>query len=53
MKAIMIAAFTAFISTASLAQDYRYGLYLSPMIYWFGTDLDNLSNKGARAGLRN
>ena len=50
IRAILIAGFTAFISTASLAQDYRYGLYLSPMISWFGTDVDNISNKGARAG---
>ncbi len=49
-KAIMIAVFSAFILQASLAQDYRYGLYLSPMISWFGTDVDNISNKGARAG---
>lgn len=50
MKAMMIAVLTAFISTASFSQDYRYGLYLSPMISWFGTDVDNVSNKGARAG---
>jgi len=49
-KAIMIAVFLAFILQASFAQDYRYGLYLSPMITWFGTDVDNISNKGARAG---
>jgi hypothetical protein len=46
----MIALFTAFILPAALAQDYRYGLYLSPMISWFGTDVDNVSNKGVRAG---
>jgi len=50
MKAIMVVAFAASISTASFAQDYRYGLYLSPMISWFGTDVENVSNKGARAG---
>lgn len=50
MKPIMIALFTAFILPAALAQDYRYGLYLSPMISWFGTDVDNVSNKGVRAG---
>lgn len=49
-KAIMIAVFSAFILQVSSAQDYRYGLYLYPMITWFGTDVDNISNKGARAG---
>jgi len=50
MKTIMIALFTSFISLVTFAQDYRYGLYLSPMISWFGTDVDKVSNKGVRAG---
>jgi len=33
-----------------VAQDYRYGLYTSPVISWFRTDVENVSNKGARAG---
>ncbi len=33
-----------------LAQDYRYGIYTAPVISWFRTDVEDVSNKGARAG---
>jgi hypothetical protein len=33
-----------------VAQDYRYGLYTAPVISWFRTDVETVSNKGARAG---
>jgi len=33
-----------------LAQDYRYGVYTAPVISWFRTDVEDVSNKGARAG---
>lgn len=32
------------------AQDYRYGIYMAPVISWFRTDVENVSNKGARGG---
>jgi hypothetical protein len=32
------------------AQDYRYGIYVSPLISWFRTDIDEVKNEGARAG---
>jgi hypothetical protein len=34
----------------SIAQDYRYGVYAAPVISWFRTDAEDVSNKGARAG---
>jgi len=33
-----------------LAQDYRYGVYTAPVISWFRTDVEDVSNKGARTG---
>jgi len=33
-----------------MAQDYRYGIYTAPVISWFRTDVEDVSNKGARAG---
>jgi len=33
-----------------LSQDYRYGVYTAPVISWFRTDVEDVSNKGARAG---
>jgi hypothetical protein len=35
----------------TIAQDYRYGIYAAPVISWFRTDVEDVSNKGARAGL--
>ncbi len=32
------------------AQDYRYGIYVSPLISWFKTNIDEVKNEGARAG---
>jgi len=34
----------------SVAQDYRYGIYTAPLISWFRTDVEDVSNKGARTG---
>lgn len=34
----------------SIAQDYRYGIYVAPAISWFKTDVVNVNNKGARTG---
>jgi hypothetical protein len=33
-----------------LAQDYRYGVYATPVISWFKTDIKEVKNQGARAG---
>lgn len=33
-----------------IAQDYRYGVYAAPVISWFRTDVEDVRNKGARAG---
>lgn len=33
-----------------LAQDYRYGVYTAPVISWFRTDVEDVRNRGARAG---
>lgn len=35
---------------SATAQDYRYGVYVTPVISWFRTDAEDVSNKGARAG---
>ena len=32
------------------AQDLRFGAYASPVLTWFNTDIDEVSNQGARAG---
>ncbi len=33
------------------AQDLRYGVYVSPLISWFKTDIDEVKNDGSRAGI--
>lgn len=37
-------------TTVGKAQDYRFGIYASPMISWFSPDVSEISNEGARAG---
>jgi hypothetical protein len=32
------------------AQYYRFGVYISPVVSWFSTDIDDVKNEGARAG---
>lgn len=32
------------------AQDLRFGIYASPVLSWFKTDIDEVKNQGARAG---
>lgn len=44
---MMIALFFPQLLTA---QDYRFGVYVSPVISWFRTDIDEVKNQGARAG---
>ena len=31
-------------------QDYRFGIYASPVISWFNTDISEVRNEGSRAG---
>ena len=51
-----LARITAFLAVLFLpgsllnGQDYRYGIYISPLISWFRTDIDEVKNEGARAG---
>ncbi|MDP4222644.1 MAG: porin family protein [Bacteroidota bacterium] len=33
------------------AQNYTYGVYISPLISWFRTDIDEVKNEGSRAGI--
>ncbi|NSW95480.1 MAG: PorT family protein [Bacteroidales bacterium] len=32
------------------SQDFRFGIYANPVISWFGTDVSDVKNEGARAG---
>ncbi len=44
-------AFVILLSTTMLkAQDYRFGVYFSPVISWFNPDVSEIVNEGARAG---
>jgi len=45
---ISLAILSAEISTA---QDLRFGVYLSPAITWFSTDITEVNNQGSRTGL--
>jgi hypothetical protein len=49
-QVILFVTITLITGSTVVAQDYRYGLYVSPAISWFRTDVDDVSNKGARAG---
>lgn len=45
--------FTLLLLTATpaiKAQDYRFGVYASPLISWFSPDVSKIDNEGARAG---
>ncbi len=45
--------FTLLLLTATpaiKAQDYRFGVYASPLISWFSPDVSEIENEGARAG---
>jgi len=33
------------------AQDYRFGIYLNPVISWFNTDIYEVKNQGSRGGI--
>lgn len=52
-KSLLVAfAFMIASSVGALkAQDLRFGIYASPVISWFSTDISEVRNEGARAGL--
>ncbi len=52
MKRIILSlTLLSFIATSSIkAQDYRFGVYASPLISWFSPDVSEIRNEGARAG---
>lgn len=51
IRNMIIAILVIFITGPDIdAQDYRYGIYASPAISWFKTDVEEVRNKGARAG---
>ena len=49
-RSVLIIAILLAVTSLTMAQNYRYGLYVSPLISWFRTDLDEVRNEGARAG---
>jgi hypothetical protein len=49
-KIILFLIIALIVNGIADAQDYRYGIYAAPVISWFRTDAENISNKGARAG---
>jgi hypothetical protein len=52
-KKIFLFFLITLISAVTLiAQDYRYGIYATPVISWFKTDIDEVKNQGARAGFK-
>lgn len=48
--AIVLIVFLVLSGKIADAQDYRFGVYLSPVISWFNTDIDEVRNQGARPG---
>jgi len=49
-KIFLFFMITLIMCRVSVAQDYRYGIYVAPAISWFKTDVENVNNKGARTG---
>lgn len=49
-KIILLLIIALFPVKLLIAQDYRFGVYATPMISWFKTDIDEVKNQGARAG---
>jgi hypothetical protein len=50
-KFILFLIITLIPARILLAQDYRYGVYIAPVISWFKTDVEDVKNQGARAGI--
>ncbi len=49
-RALLLLSFFLLSGKMANAQDYRVGIYVSPLISWFKTDIDEVKNEGARAG---
>jgi len=49
-KFCIVAGMIAFTAAMVNAQDLRFGIYASPVISWFNTDISEVRNEGARAG---
>jgi len=47
---LLIIGVLLFSHITTTAQDYRFGVYASPVISWFSTDVSEISNQGARPG---
>ena len=50
MRTIFLFLIVFFSVQTLKAQEYRFGVYAAPLISWFKTDIDEVKNKGARAG---
>ncbi len=48
--ALLLLSFFLLSGKIANAQDYRVGIYISPLISWFKTDIDEVKNEGSRAG---
>lgn len=48
--AVLLFIFLLLSGKLATAQDYRFGFYISPVISWFKTDIEEVKNAGARAG---
>ncbi len=48
--ALLLLLFLLFSCKMANAQYYRFGVYISPVVSWFSTDIDDVKNEGARAG---
>jgi hypothetical protein len=49
-KSIILLAVVIMPVKMLVAQDLRFGIYASPVLCWFNTDIDEVKNQGARAG---
>jgi hypothetical protein len=49
-RIVLLFILTLFTGKILFSQDYRYGIYATPLISWFRTDVKDVHNKGARAG---
>ncbi|MGB8490478.1 MAG: outer membrane beta-barrel protein [Bacteroidales bacterium] len=49
-RSVLILTLLLASTTLTMAQNYRFGAYISPLLSWFRTDLKEVRNEGARAG---
>jgi hypothetical protein len=50
-EAVLFLLFLLLPGKSMFAQDYRLGVFLSPLISWFNTDIVEVRNEGSRAGI--